>query len=50
LFEVVVEVALIATLNIRKASLIVVSGPTTLLLCVFLRMAVLLLTDVALGL
>jgi len=47
---VVVKVTLIAALDINKASPIVVSGLTTLLFYMFLRMAVLLLADVALSL
>jgi len=47
---VAVKVALITALNINKMSLIVVSGPITLLLYIFPRAAVLLLVDVVLGL
>jgi len=47
---VVVKVALITALDINKTSLIVISGPITLLLYVFPRAAVLLLADIALGL
>jgi hypothetical protein len=47
---VVVEVTLITALDINKASPIVVSGLTTLLFYIFPQAAVLLLTDVALGL
>jgi len=50
LIKVVVKVTLITALNINKASLVVISRPTTLLFYIFLRIAVLLLVDIALGL